>query len=269
MSGCIPDSDTCDEQRKPDNSSCVSYGEKYEGVQKIIKNGYGFVHGEFARNLIMIRKVALITYGSFFRAATALALAFMMIVAAKPFASASPATDAINAFHEKLLMTMQNSGNWDYHQRYTYLLPAVEKTFNVAVMMQLASSTHWRIFTDEEKLQLVKAFTEFTVANYASRFNGYSGQSFVTVGERSDKNGRVLVQTRLERTKAAPIAIDYMLSPNKDGTFKVIDVFLDGKYSELSMRRSEFSPTLRDHGFAGLLSLLQNKVNHLELDAVP
>lgn len=215
----------------------------------------------------MIRKIALAMYGIFLRAGTVLALAFVMLVTAAPFASASSATDAINAFHAKLLMTMQNSGNWDYHQRYTYLLPVVETTFNMTVMVQLASSTHWHKFTDEEKFQLVKAFTEFTVANYASRFNGYSGQSFVAVGERPDKNGRVLVQTRLERTKAPPIAIDYMLSPSKDGTFKVIDVFLDGKYSELSMRRSEFSPTLRDHSFAGLLSLLQNKVNHLELDA--
>ncbi|HXV74080.1 MAG TPA: ABC transporter substrate-binding protein [Sphingomonadales bacterium] len=205
-------------------------------------------------------------YGRFWAAAKAMALALALGMVAAP-ASASQASDVITAFHEKLLTAMRNASAWDYRERYDYLMPAVEATFNTPAMMKLASSSYWRKFSDEEREELSTAFTEFTVANYASRFNGYSGQAFVTAEEKEMKNGRVLVKTRLERGKSAPISIDYMMSPNPDGTFEVIDVFLDGKYSELSLRRSEFSPTLRNQGFTGLLALLKNKVNSLEADA--
>lgn len=205
-------------------------------------------------------------YGRFWALAKGLGLTLCLALAA-PAALASEASDAITAFHDRLLTTMQNSSKWDYRQRYDYLLPAVEDTFNTPAMMQLASATYWRKFSDEERRDLSAAFTEFTVANYASRFNGYSGQKFVTLGEEEAKNGRVLVRTRLERNKSSPINIDYMMSPAADGSYGVIDVFLDGKYSELSLRRSEFSPILRNQGFTGLLALLKTKVQRLEAGA--
>ena len=214
----------------------------------------------------MIRNARAALYGRFWALAKGVGLALALVFGASA-ALASPASDTIAAFHQSLLTAMQNAATWDYRERYDFLMPAVEKTFNTPAMMQLASSTSWRKFSDQEKSELSQAFTEFTVANYASRFNGYSGQQFVTAGEQEMKNGRVLVKTRLERSKAAPIAIDYMMSPGRDGTFAVIDVFLDGKYSELSLRRSEFSPILRNQGFTGLLTLLKNKVKSLEADA--
>jgi phospholipid transport system substrate-binding protein len=213
----------------------------------------------------MIRSALTALYGRFWAAAKGFALALALVLA-PPAAFASDAADTISVFHETLLTTMRNASKWDYQQRYDYLFPAVEKTFNTRAMMQIASGPYWKSFSEEERAALTDAFTKFTVANYASRFNGYSGQKFVTGSEQPTKNNRVLVHSKLERTKDVPISIDYMMSP-EGGGYRVIDVFLEGKYSELSLRRSEFSPILRDQGFTGLLGLLKTKVERLEADA--
>lgn len=214
----------------------------------------------------MIRSLARKIYGRFCRLAKGLALAVVLVLFALPARAGEP-VETITEFHDKLLNTMQHANEWNFEERREYLAPAVKETFNTRVMMRLAASSFWNLFSEEQKESLVKAFYDFTVSTYASRFKGYSGQEFEIVDEQDLKGGRVLVSTNLVKSNGGKIAINYVMMPDDQGDYQVIDVFLEGKVSELSLRRSEFSPILRDKGFTGLVGLLKTKVETLEAEA--
>lgn len=197
-----------------------------------------------------------------------LAGAFVLTLVFAQGAVASDATDAIDAFHADLLTAMQNAKAWGFEVRRDYLAEPVRVTFNSQIMVRLASSSYWKSFSEQQQAELSEAFYQFTLVNYASRFKGYSGQEFVTLEETPMKKGRVLVSTELIKSAGDAIQIAYVMYPDGDGNYQVIDVYLDGKFSELSQRRSEFSPILRDRGFTGLLSLLKAKVTSLEAEAL-
>jgi len=184
-------------------------------------------------------------------------------------ASASEATDVIDGFHENLLTAMQNSGTWGYTERRDYLAAPVANAFYSEVQVRLASSVYWANFSDAEKTELTDAFYQFTLANYASRFKGYNGQGFVTAGEEAMKRGRILVSTSLVKSSGEEVALNYVMMPNDNGQYRIVDVQFKGSVSELALRRSEFGPILRDQGFTGLVSLLKQKVEQLEADAIP
>ena len=113
-------------------------------------------------------------------------------------------------------------------------------------MVRLASTgRYWKTFTPEEQAALGEAFLNFTLSNYASRFKGYSGQEFVTLSEEPMRGTRVMVKTKL-LNKGEEIILNYVLYPDADGGYRVIDVFQRGSVSELAIRKSEFSPILRD-----------------------
>lgn len=215
---------------------------------------------------MMIRSPAREIYGRFCALAKGLALAVALALLAHPALAGKPA-EAITEFHDKLLNTMQHADEWNFEERREYLAPAVKETFNTRVMMRLAASSFWNLFSEEQKESLVDSFHDFTVSTYASRFKGYSGQEFEIVNEQDLKGGRVLVSTNLVKSNGEKIAINYVMMPDGEDGYQVIDIFLEGKVSELSLRRSEFSPILRDKGFTGLVSLLKTKVESLEAEA--
>jgi phospholipid transport system substrate-binding protein len=58
------------------------------------------------------------------------------------------------------------------------------------------------------------------------------------------------------------VAIRYLM--RQDGAdWRINDVYLDGKISELATRRSEFSSVLRQQGIDGLISTLNRKADAL------
>ncbi len=214
--------------------------------------------------MIYLRRI----YGRFLNLLKGLVAAFALGLLFAAGASASEATDLVEAFHENLLTTMQNAKAWGFEVRRDYLACPVRTTYNSGIMVRLASGPNWKNFSDQQKADLTETFYQFSLATYASRFKGYSGQEFVTIEETPMRKGRVLVSTKLVKSKGDEIMIGYVVYPNGDGNYQVIDVYLEGKHSELAQRRSEFSPIIRDQGFTGLLSLLKQKVVNLEAEAL-
>lgn len=175
------------------------------------------------------------------------------------------AIPVIERFHAELLMVMQNAGEWDYRQRRDRLAPSVVEMFDSGSMTGIASGRFWKTFEDDQKATLTAAFRAFTLANYAARFNGYSGQVFETVGETRRDDRHSFVRTMLIKSDGEPIRIDYLLRLSGK-KWRIIDVFVEGRFSELAVRRAEFSPVLRDRGFPGLIEVLRNKVSELEAE---
>jgi len=179
--------------------------------------------------------------------------------------SAAHAADAplpravVEKFHVTLLDAMQKAKTLGYQGRYGLLKPAVDATFDLPAMAEVAAGPPWRNLTDEQKKQFVDVFKRYTYATYASRFDGYDGERFETTGEQPGRNSTVLVNTQLVRPKDEPIALNYLMHQTEEGP-RVIDVFLKGAFSELATKRSEYATVIQREGFPALISRLEAKI---------
>jgi phospholipid transport system substrate-binding protein len=100
------------------------------------------------------------------------------------------------------------------------------------------------------------------VANYAGQFDGYSGQSFETLGEEPARMDTVLVKSRLIDPTDENIELNYRMR-QVDGKWKIIDVYLDGTVSELALRRSEFSGIVKRKDFDALIAAIDERIAKL------
>ncbi len=173
------------------------------------------------------------------------------------------ASKVIEAFHGDLLAIMKDAETLGYEGRYEKLGPGLQRTFDLDFMAEKAVGSHWRKLEAEQQEQLRDIFYRFTLATYASRFSGYTGETFEIVAEQAAPRDTVFVRTRLHRTDGEdPVEINYRLHRGIAG-WRVIDVLLRGTVSELALRRSEYSSVIKRDGFEKLVEILEGKVADL------
>ena len=183
-----------------------------------------------------------------------------VLVAAAVRAESGPVA-VIDGFQETLLDVMKRAKELGVEGRYRLLEPRIEETFDLQRMIRVAAGSQWNKASEEERARLLDAFTRLTVSTYASRFDGYSGERFETLGERPGPRDTVLVDTRIVPSDGPPVALNYVLEQKED-RWRVIDILLDAKVSELAMRRSEYR-RLGGGTAAGLADKLNAKADEL------
>ena len=188
------------------------------------------------------------------------------VEAEEPAAATTPEapdpTATVERLHEALLGVMKEADRLGYSGRYDQLWPVLQECFDVSFMAEKTVGRHWKKANGEQRERLVETFGRFTVANYAGRFDGYSGQSFKTLGEEPSTRATLLVKTRLNEPEGEGIELDYRVR-QVDGHWKIIDVYLNGTVSELALRRSEYSSMIAREGFDALLAALDQKIADL------
>ncbi len=70
------------------------------------------------------------------------------------------------------------------------------------------------------------------------------------------------MRNRLIKNNGEAVAINYLLK-TAEGRWRVVDVFLDAKYSELAMKRSEYGSVIKNAGFDELIRRLDEKIAKL------
>ena len=168
----------------------------------------------------------------------------------------------VDTLHSELLDVMKEADDLGYQGRFDRLSPVLGELFDIPFMAEKSVGRHWRKANDADRKRLLDTFGRFTAANYAGRFDGYSGQIFETLGTQSSTHGTVIVQTRLVQTDGDIVLLDYRLR-SVNGNWKIIDEYLNGTVSELALRRSEYSSLIQREGFAALLAALDEKITTL------
>jgi len=174
-------------------------------------------------------------------------------------AEASPPVQVVETLHAALLGVMKDSEKLGYQGRYDRLTPVLKETYDTAFMAEKSVGRHWKDATPADQEKLVDTFSRFMIANYAGRFDGYSGQSFQIVGEEPSAQGTVLVRTRLTEPQGEGVQLNYRLHPT-NGTWKIIDVYLNGTVSELALRRSEYASLIQREGWNGVIAALDHRI---------
>jgi phospholipid transport system substrate-binding protein len=188
-------------------------------------------------------------------AAAALPLRFAAAETSSPAAT-------ISSFYDSLLSVMKEGPALGFKGRADRLSPAIRRAFDFPLMTRLMVGLQWPSLTPEQQERLVAAFSDFSVAIYASRFDEYSGERFEVDPKPTPTTGGVVVRSKLVKSDGDTVELDYLLR-EANGAWQIVDVYLSGTVSELATRRSEFSSVMRSGGPEALVDLLQKKVAEL------
>ena len=168
----------------------------------------------------------------------------------------------VENFHAALLAVMKTAETNSVEQRYKELEPAIADAFNLDFMIRIAVGSRWKKTSNPEKTALVQAFKRMCVGTYASRFNGYSGESFKTLYVLDGPRKTKLVKTHIARPRDTTVKLTYVMR-QFGPEWHIIDVLLDGSISEMAVRVSEYRNILRSQGAGALATALNKKADGL------
>lgn len=185
--------------------------------------------------------------------------------AAQPGASdeADGPRAVVATLQDALLTVMKRADELGFQGRYEYLRPVVAQTFDVPFMGSKSVGRHWATLSAEQQADWLSKFTGYLAANYAGNFTGWDGESFEVLGDQEAARDTRVVLTKLKVPGDTDVVLNYRLRQDESGRWRIIDIYLKGTVSELALRRSDFSTTLKDKGFAELTMAIDKKIDEL------
>ena len=169
--------------------------------------------------------------------------------------------EVIKTFNAALLESMKRADELGYAGRYKLLDPVVRNSFALPYMASQSAGRYWKTIKETEQRVLVKTYTEWSVATYARRFDGYSGERFEVVSESASDQGTVTVISKIIQPDKEGAVFHYKLR-KIDGNWRIVDIQISG-VSQLALTRSQFTSVIKEKGFDGLIALLKTKTEGL------
>ncbi len=195
-----------------------------------------------------------------------ISLGFLFLASSATFANeiTNSAEGTINRLHDTLIKTMQQADTLGYTGRYEQLDTVVRESFDFPTIARVVLGQYWQDLTPDQQAHFIETFTRLSIANYASRFDGYNAEHFTYLSDKEQKKGRILVMTMFQ-TQKRDISFNYLLQLTDD-SWRIINVVVDG-VSDLSLKRSDYGAILKNEGFNGLVKKLQEKIELSEHSA--
>lgn len=133
--------------------------------------------------------------------------------------------------------------------------------FSVPTIARFVLGRYWNDATPEQQQEYLKLFEDLIVQTYVSRFSDYKGET-LTVGRAvvSD-GGDVVVSSEISRPGGAqPVNVDWRVR-QRDGAFKIVDVFVEGVSMGVTQRQ-EFASVIRNNNnqISGLLDEMRRRI---------
>jgi phospholipid transport system substrate-binding protein len=172
---------------------------------------------------------------------------------------ASAARATVERLYAALLDVMQHGEQLGYEERFAQLDPVVQQVYDLPFMSQKTLGRYWKDLSEQDRVRWVSTFTRLTVSTYAERFDGYAGQRFEVLSVDPSRHATQMVRTRIVPVDEEPVELDYRLR-DEQGSWRIIDVFMNGTVSELALRRSEYSSVFKRDGFESLIDSLEEKI---------
>jgi phospholipid transport system substrate-binding protein len=165
----------------------------------------------------------------------------------------------VESLHAVLLGCMKEADALGFQGRYERIAAALDESFDLEFMARMSVGGAWNELDEQQRADFVALSRRYSAANYASNFDGFGGESFETLAEEPAAHGTILVKTELVQPDDQDVAFDYRLR-NVDSRWRIIDVQLDGKISELTLRRSDYRSVIRRQGFPHLVGELEKRI---------
>jgi phospholipid transport system substrate-binding protein len=189
-------------------------------------------------------------------------VAFLGIITPLPARAESKAQEVVRTFYSQLVSTMKQGESLGFNGRYKQLAPALQAAFNLPLMTRMSIGSSWPSASEKERNDLIAAFTDFSISTYASRFASYDGEQFTVTGEKPSGKD-IVVETTLKPKNGEAVTLNYLMKQDEKGSYRIVDVYMNGTISELATRRSEFSSIVRREGIGALVNSLLEKAKQM------
>ncbi len=173
--------------------------------------------------------------------------------------------ETIERFNSAILEAMALGDAAGIYSRYQIIYSAVGEAFDMKVLCRATvNHVHWRTWTPQQQANYVETLQRYQSAALADRFGSGSNISFVIVRSIDAPRGTKVVETRIVRPgeDKEDIGLDYRMVKRSD-RWRIIDVYLDSRVSEVAMRRSEYSQVIRDEGYDALIAALERQTRSI------
>lgn len=189
------------------------------------------------------------------------ALVTGLLLWTSPRASAedSAATAVVRALDTAVLGLLEASPKLDFAARVAKITPAVDAAYDVAFMAEKSLGAHWKDLSDADKQRWVALSRRFSIANYAANFGHWSQQTIDLLGEEASGNDTVVVQTKINDPQGESVEMSYRLR-STDAGWRIVDVYLKGTVSELTLRRSDYTAVIEKNGFEALVKTMEDRL---------
>ena len=167
--------------------------------------------------------------------------------------AADPARAPVQALDDGLIAIMKAKGT--AKARGATIAPVIDRAFDLPLMTRLAVGASWTTIAPADQQALVAVFRRMTIAQYASNFDSWSGESFTIDPNIETRAGDKLVRTTLNEPGKPGTAISYRLRLS-GGDWKIIDVYYRNAISQVATRRSDFASVLAKGGAKALITHL-------------
>ena len=168
----------------------------------------------------------------------------------------------IERLNAVLLDVMQNADSWGYTGRFDRLNPLLNELFDFKLMGRVAVGAYWKSLDDAQRETLVESFGQLSIASFAARFDGYSGETFEIVSAEKSVRDTILVKTRLIKSNGEPVALNYLTRKSGEA-WRIIDIFLDARFSELARLRADYTSVMRREGYDALINTIKARISDL------
>ncbi len=188
------------------------------------------------------------------------ALTMCLVFLTAPARGAESPRDKITRLSIVLLDVMKNADSLGFKGRQAKLRPVMTETYDFAFMARIAVGAYWKILERRDRERLIDAFKRMSIATYAARFDGYSGERFEIVSDEKSVRDTILVKTRLIKSDGSPVALNYLTRAKGGDDWRIIDVFLDARFSELARMRADYTAVIKRQGFEQLIEAIEAKI---------
>ena len=163
------------------------------------------------------------------------------------------ATSAINILGDESL------NNNDKNIQFTDL---VMSSIDIDFISQLVLGKYWKLASDDQRANYLKAFKAYFISSYANRLDQYSGEKVVVISSNAAKK-YVIVKTNIVRegTETLKIELDWRLI-KRDGSTKIVDLSIEGISLIIAERETFLSFLNNNEGnLDTLIMMMQSKTD--------
>jgi len=167
-------------------------------------------------------------------------------------------TESIQTLNAALLDAMKRADDLGYEGRYKLLEPVIRDTFAFTFMGARSVGKFWDTMSDSQRKTFIDTYTDWSIATYAGRFDGYSGERFDLISQSPPSQGTVSVIVKLVQVNEPPITFNYLMKFLEDH-WRIVDIQVAG-VSQLALTRAQFTDVLKNKNYDALISLLKSKI---------
>jgi phospholipid transport system substrate-binding protein len=175
--------------------------------------------------------------------------------------TADPLDRPLRDLYAALESVMRTGRTAPFPQRFETLAPVVEQVFDLETVLKVSVGLRWDNMDPAVRTRLLQVYRRFTVATYVANFDRYDGERFQILPGTRDAGTDRIVPTEIVNG-GDRVRMDYVMRDD-NGTWRAVDVLLEGSISRVAVQRSDFRKLLADGDADALITSLQRKIADL------